>query len=119
VPDWLHTTIRQRCPACDEGSLFERGLSMRDSCATCGLNLVGEDGAQYGGAISLSYGAGGIAALVTLFVWLRVGELPRWTVWVVLAVAVVTVIGSFRFSKSFWTWLLYRSGELNRGAVDR
>jgi len=92
---------------------------MRDACSVCGLNLVGEDGAQYGGAVSLSYGAGGIAALVTLLLWLQVGQLPRWTVWVVLAVALITVIGSFRYSKAFWTWLLYRSGELDHEAADR
>lgn len=118
MPDWLRTTIRQRCPACDVGPLFDRGLSMRETCVECGLNLAGEDGAHYGGAVSLSYGVGGIAALLALFVWLQLGELPRWTVWFVLAVAVVTVVGSFRYSKAFWTWLLYRSGELNRGVAD-
>jgi len=91
---------------------------MHDTCAECGLNLVGEDGAHYGGAVSLSYGAGGVAALATLLLWLQIGQLPGWTVWVVLAVAVITVIGSFRYSKAFWTWLLYRSGELEHGAVD-
>jgi uncharacterized protein (DUF983 family) len=118
VPEWLDVTIRQRCPACREGTLFERGLSLREACLDCGLNLVGEDGAQYGGALIISYAVGGIAALLTLAIWLQFGGLGPATVWIVLGVAVVAVFGSFRYSKAFWTWLLYRSGELSYGAED-
>ncbi len=82
------------------------------------MNFVGEDGAHYGGPVVISYGVGGIAALLTLAVWLQFGGLGRATVWVVLAVAVATVIGSFRYSKAFWTWLLYHSGELDGQSRD-
>ena len=118
MPDWLSVTIRQRCPACGEGSLFERGLSLREACLECGLDLRGEDGAHYGGAAAISYGVGGIAALLTLAVWLRFGGPSRGAVWAVLGVAIISVVGSFRYSKAFWTWLLYRSGELGRKAEE-
>ncbi|TFG66681.1 MAG: DUF983 domain-containing protein [Gemmatimonadales bacterium] len=118
VPDWLSVTVRQRCPACGEGTLFARGLSLREACVDCGLNLIGEDGAHYGGAVIISYGVGGIAALLTLVVWLQFGGLSRGTVWVVLTVAVVSIVASFRYSKAFWTWLLYRSGELSAESTD-
>ena len=113
MPEWLNVTIRQRCPACGIGSLFAGGLSLREACANCGLNFIGEDGAHYGGAVVISYGVGGIVALLTLVVWLQFGGLGQGTVWVVLGVAVVSVVVSFRYSKAFWTWLLYRSGELD------
>ena len=119
MANWLNTTIRLRCPACREGRLFEqRALSLREACAECGLNLVGEDGAHYGGAVTLSYGAGGIAALLTLVVWLRFGGFTRATVWVVLFVTLIAVVGSFRHAKAFWTWLLYESGELEPDEAD-
>lgn len=114
MPGWLETTIRLRCPACREGRLFEhRALALREACAECGLNLVGEDGAHYGGAVSLSYGVGGITALLTLVVWLQFGGFNRATLWIVLAAALAGVVGSFRHAKAFWTWLLYESGELD------
>ena len=118
MPEWWIVTFRQRCPACGVGSLFERRLSMREVCPDCGLNLVGEDGAHYGGAVVISYGVGGIVALLTLAMWLQFGELTRWTVWVILGVALVSVVGCFRYSKAFWTWVLYRSGELGDGSTD-
>lgn len=118
MPEWLIVTIRQRCPACRVGSLFERRLSMREVCPDCGLNLVGKDGAHYGGPVVISYGVGGIAALLTLAIWLQFGGLGRGTVWVVLGVAIVSVVGSFRYAKAFWTWLLYRSGELGGDSTD-
>ena len=56
--------------------------------------------------------------MLTLAVWLLVGGLSRGTVWVVLGVAIISVVGSLRYSKAFWTWLLYRSGELGGESVD-
>jgi uncharacterized protein (DUF983 family) len=115
MPGWLETTIRLRCPACSEGRLFEqRALILREACAECGLNLVGEDGAHYGGAVSLSYGVGAIAALLTIVIWLQFGGFTRATVWIVLLAALIGVVGSFRHAKAFWTWLLYESGELGQ-----
>lgn len=91
---------------------------MREECPDCGLNLVGDHGAEYGGAAVISYGVGGIAAMLTLALWLQFGGLGRLTVWVVLGVTIVSVVGSFRYSKAFWTWLLYHSGELGGESID-
>lgn len=119
MPQWLDTTLRLRCPACGQGRLFEhKKLELREACASCGLNLVGEDGAHYGGAVTLSYGVGGIFALLTIGVWLQFGGFTRATLWVVLAMALIGVAGSFRHSKAFWTWLLYETGELGSDRVD-
>jgi uncharacterized protein (DUF983 family) len=119
LPQWLNTTLRLRCPACGQGRLFEeRKLELREACADCGLNLVGEDGAHYGGAVTLSYGVGGMFALLTIVVWLQFGGFTRATLWVVLLMALVGVVVSFRHSKALWTWLLYQSGELDSDRVD-
>ena len=112
LPDWLDRTIRQRCPRCGEGQLFESALSMRSACPRCGLDFMGRDGAQYGGAVVLSYGVGGIIALLVLLVALQFGGLSAIAIWLTLGAAVLAIVGSFRYCKSFWTWLLYRTGEL-------
>lgn len=91
---------------------------MRESCLECGLDLLGEDGAHYGGAATISYGIGGIAAMLTLAVRLQFGGLGRGTIWMVLGVAIISVVGSLRYAKAFWTWLLYRTGELGGEAED-
>ncbi len=89
---------------------------MRTTCPSCGLDFMGRDGAQYGGAIVLSYGIGGMIALIVLLAALQFGGLSATVVWVTLGAAVVAIAGSFRYCKSFWTWLLYRAGELEREA---
>ena len=115
LPTWLDRTLRQRCPACGEGRLFDGALAMRTECGNCGLDFMGEDGAQYGGAVVLAYGVGGICALLVLILLLMFGRLNRLAIWVTLATAFLAIIGSFRFCKAFWTWLLFRSGELGGG----
>lgn len=112
LPEWLDRTIRQRCPRCGDGRLFERALTMRPACPECDLDFFGQDGAQYGGALVLSYGIGGIIALVVLMAALQFGGLSAAVIWLTLAAAVAAIVGSFRYCKAFWTWLLYRSGEL-------
>lgn len=114
LPDWLDRTLRLRCPACADGKLFESALAMYTRCPTCGLDFVGRDGAQYGGAIVLSYAIGGIAGLLALVMVLQFGSLSGAAIWLTLGVAFVAIIGSFRYCKAFWTWLLFRSGELTR-----
>lgn len=112
LPTWLDRTLRQRCPSCGDGELFEGPLRMRAECPRCGLDFVGRDGAQYGGAVVLAYGVGGICALLVLGLLLVFGGLNRFAIWLTLGTAVLAIVGSFRYCKAFWTWLLYRSGEL-------
>ncbi len=35
--------LRARCPRCGEGSLFRRGLTLRETCDHCGLNFAFAD----------------------------------------------------------------------------
>ena len=60
----------------------------------------------------LAYGVGGIAALLTLLLVLQFGGLTSVALWLTLLAAVFAVMGSFRYCKAFWTWVLYQSGEL-------
>ena len=116
LPIWIQRTIRQLCPRCGEAPLFEGALTMRSHCARCGLDFVGRDGAQYGGAVVLAYGVGGIVGLFVLILVLRFGRLSSSTIWLTLGSAVVAILTSFRYCKAFWTWVLYRSGELGENS---
>lgn len=116
LPTWVDRTLRQRCPRCGDGPLFEGAFAMRTHCPRCGLDFLGRDGAQYGGAVVLAYAVGGIAALCTLILILQFGGLSSLTIWLTLGVAVVAIIASFRYCKAFWTWVLYRSGELGESS---
>jgi uncharacterized protein (DUF983 family) len=113
------TAWRRRCPACGEGPHLARANALRASCGECGLDLIGEAGAQYGGAIGLGYGIGGTAGLAVFIGLVSVLGYATWMVWVSTGVVVVTVLVAFRPCKAWWTWWLYRTGELRGGRRDR
>lgn len=108
----LRVTLRLVCPACLQGSLFRKRYELYESCLECGQDLVGTDGAQYGGPMVLGYtlgGAAGIATALPLFHFLGPSE---WAVWGALAVTIATIFLTFRQCKAAWTWLLYYTGQL-------
>lgn len=46
-----HSAGRLRCPACERGALFERGVTLNRACAHCGARF---EGGTMGGAALLS-----------------------------------------------------------------
>ena len=108
----LRTTLRHTCPACGEGRLFASAYRMNDRCSSCGIDLLGRDGAHYGGPIALGYGIGGMVGVaVFTALLLRFGFRP-WIVWVTVAAVVLSVLSTFRHCKAWWTWGLYRTGQI-------
>ena len=108
----LSVTLRLVCPACLLGPLFRQRYEFHDSCVECGQNLVGTDGAQYGGPMVLGYTLGGLAGVFTILLAFLIQGPSTWAVWVGLAVTILTVLLTFRHCKAAWTWLLYRTGQL-------
>lgn len=112
VPDLLRVILRRVCPACMQGPLFRKGYELHECCTLCGQNLVGTDGAQYGGPMVLGYTLGGAAGIATaLPLFLTFGP-SAWAVWVAVFVTIATVLLTFRQCKAAWTWLLYRTDQL-------
>lgn len=111
----LNTTWRGRCPRCGEGALFEGVWTLRLSCRSCGLDLRGRDGAHYGGPIALGYGIGGAVGLATFAALAAAFGFREWVAWVAVAAVVVSILLTFRHCKAWWTWWLYRAGELGGG----
>lgn len=111
----LRTSLLGRCPQCGEGSIFAGVYAIRSRCPRCQLDLVGQHGAHYGGPIALGYGIGGLAGLGTFaLLFSRFGFQP-WVVWTSVGAVVAAILLSFRFCKAWWTWWLYRAGELKGG----
>jgi uncharacterized protein (DUF983 family) len=108
----LTVTLRLVCPACLRGPLFRKRYELHENCVACGQDLVGKDGAQYGGPMVLGYTLGGAAGLLTTLVLLLLLGPSAWAVWAGLFVTIATVFLTFRNCKAAWTWLLYRTGQL-------
>ena len=107
-----------RCPKCGIGAIFDSRFRMRLSCPNCGVVFWKSEGEWLGpGVIDYS-----IATMMGLVAW------------AVLVLAGVSAIGQFvfaslaalliaaslsRWSRSFWTLLLYISGDLTETDARR
>lgn len=105
------------CPACLGGRLFRSGYELNERCPACGQNLIGSDGAQYGGPMVLGYAIGGAAGVTVAFLLFLVPGTEGWALPAGLVFTFATVILTFRNCKAAWTWLLFRTGQLP-GAGD-
>lgn len=106
------------CPSCLTGALFARGLEMNASCPVCGQDLAGRDGAQYGGPMVLGYTLGGTAGIVAVLLVLFLGGSYVGALWVGLGATVATVLLTWKHCRAAWTWLLFRTGQLDRPEVS-
>lgn len=114
----LRTTFRHTCPACGEGRLFSSAYRIAPACSACGLDLLGRDGAHYGGPIALGYGIGGVAGIATFMLLLLRFGFQTWVVWVSVATVVLSILLTFRHCKAWWTWGLYRTGQIGAETDD-
>ncbi|MGW8283711.1 MAG: DUF983 domain-containing protein [Gemmatimonadota bacterium] len=108
----LQVSLSLVCPACLRGRLFRSGYELNERCAACGQNLVGTDGAQYGGPMVLGYAIGGTAGLLVAVLLFLLPGTAAFALPAGLFVTVVTVILTFRNCKAAWTWLLFRTDQL-------
>ncbi len=110
----LRTTFRWTCPSCGSGPLFRSGYDIHSACPDCNFDLTGRDGAHYGGPMVLGYAVGGLTGLVTFLVLFFTYGYRDWIVWTAVAMAVVSILGTYRHCRAWWTWLLFRTGELGQ-----
>lgn len=107
------TTVRGRCPRCGEGALFARTFELVRACPRCGVVLQPGEGSHYGGPMVIGYSLGVGAALLVgaALVW-RFGA-DAWVEWTAVAASIPAALLGYRFGKSFWTWLLWRTGQID------
>lgn len=97
--------LRQRCPRCHEGRIFQHTLKMNDPCPVCGMLFEREPG-YFLGAMYFSY-ALGVVFLVPLF-YLTRWLFPGLDVLVAPLVAFVPFLflvpTLFRYSRVLWIY---------------
>ncbi|MCL7937202.1 MAG: DUF983 domain-containing protein, partial [marine benthic group bacterium] len=113
---FLRVTLGHVCPSCLVGPLFERGFEMYERCPACGQDLLGADGAQYGGPMVFGYTVGGSAGVIVVLLLLAFGVYTELALAAGLVVSVATIALTWRHGKAAWTWLLFRTGQLRDAA---
>jgi uncharacterized protein (DUF983 family) len=108
-----------RCPKCGFGRIFDSHFRMRVSCPACGVVFWKSEGEWLGPGIvdySVATGSGLIAWAVLVLLG---ASTTAQLVFACLA-ALIIAAGLSRWSRSFWTLLLYISGDLGetRGAPE-
>ena len=107
-PSRLMAIVRQRCPVCFRGRVFERYFfHMNETCPNCGCQFKREPG-YFLGAMYFSYAMAIPAlAILTLLLWWFV--LPGWWPHSVLPLAcllfVPLVPTIWRYSRTMWMHL--------------
>ena len=100
-----------RCPRCGMGPIFDSRFRMRISCPECGVVFWKSEGEWLGPGVidySVATASGLIAwAVLVLAGVSAVGQLALASLAALLIAAALS-----RWSRSFWTLLLYISGDL-------
>jgi uncharacterized protein (DUF983 family) len=104
--------IALRCPKCGVGAIFGSRFRMRVSCPECGVVFWKSEGEWLGPGVidySIATASGLVAwAVLVLAGTSAVGQL------IFASLAALIIAGALsRWSRSFWTLLLYISGDLS------
>jgi hypothetical protein len=87
---------------------------MYEHCPECGQDLVGSDGAQYGGPMVFGYTLGGVGGVAVVLLLLAFGASTEPALAAGLIAAIATIALTWRHGKAAWTWLLYHTGQLRK-----
>jgi uncharacterized protein (DUF983 family) len=99
--------LKQRCPRCLRGAVFEGLLRMRETCERCGLRFEREPG-FFVGAMYVSYALAVALGAPLAFGLLEVG-VPLGRTMLALAVALVALHPLlFRYSRVIWLHVDHR-----------
>jgi uncharacterized protein (DUF983 family) len=101
----LASLARMRCPRCEQGAIYERGMKMHDRCTVCGLVYAPEPG-YFIGSLYISYGMAIVC--MGLVMYLLHLLLPTWDLGVIVLLAVV-VFAPFaplltRYARVIWMY---------------
>lgn len=97
--------LRQRCPKCRQGPIFNSRVRMNDCCPVCGIRFEREPG-YFLGAMYFSYAL----SIPILGLLILVGHLllPNWRIELIIGLAAVAYIPFmplvFRYSRVLWIY---------------
>jgi uncharacterized protein (DUF983 family) len=101
-----------RCPACGQGRIFGPRFRMNRRCSACGAIFWKNEG-EWLGPVVVDYSAATAAALVAWSIVVFAGASPAVQLACAGAAAIAAAVALSRWSRSFWTLLLYISGEMD------
>jgi uncharacterized protein (DUF983 family) len=101
-----------RCPKCGLGPIFDSHFRMRVSCPACGVVFWKSEGEWLGPGI-VDYSIATASGLVAWAVLVLVGASTTVQLIFACLAALIIAAGLSRWSRSFWTLLLYISGDLS------
>src|SRR5947209_7141285 len=104
--DGLGAILRQRCPRCRQGRIFQGLFTMNDPCPRCGLLYEREEG-YFLGAMYISYGVSSVILAALYFT--AAALLPGWDSSLLPLVAFLPYLplvpAVFRYSRVLWVYL--------------
>jgi uncharacterized protein (DUF983 family) len=101
-----------RCPACGRGRIFDSCFRMNKRCPQCG-NLFWKNEGEWLGPAVVDYTVATAGALVAWAVLVFLGFSEATQIIGASAAALIGAIALSRWSRSFWTLLLYISGDMD------
>lgn len=101
-----------RCPACGGGRIFGARFRMNHRCTECGAVFWKNEGEWLGPAV-MDYSAATGVALVVWAIVVFTGASVVVQLICAGGAAVIAALASSHWSRSFWTLLLYISGEMD------
>jgi uncharacterized protein (DUF983 family) len=102
-----------RCPRCGTGTIFDSRFRMRVHCAQCGVTFWKSEGEWLGPAV-IDYSVATASGLVAWAALVLLGASPIAQFICASSAALIIAAGVSRWSRSFWTLLLYISGDLSQ-----
>jgi uncharacterized protein (DUF983 family) len=104
--------IALRCPQCGIGSIFDSRFHMRVSCQECGVVFWKSEGEWLGPGV-IDYSIATVSGLAAWAVLVLAGASAIAQFAFASIAAIIIAAALSRWSRSFWTLLLYISGDLS------
>ncbi len=101
-----------RCPRCGLGSIFDSRFRMRVTCPACGVVFWKSEGEWLGPGV-VDYSIATASGLIAWAVLVLLGASATAQLIFACLAALIMAITLSRWSRSFWTLLLYISGDLS------
>jgi uncharacterized protein (DUF983 family) len=120
VSGWklIGRALALRCPRCGVGAIFDSRFRMRVSCPRCGVVYWKSEGEWLGPGV-IDYSVATMAGLAAwaLLVLAGVSAIGQFVIASLAALVIAATLS--RWSRSFWTLLLYISGDLSETPQTR
>ena len=104
--------VALRCPKCGVGQIFDSRFRMRVSCPACGVVFWKSEGEWLGPGV-VDYSVATASGLVAWALLVLLGASAIAQLAFASLAAVIIAAALSRWSRSFWTLLLYISGDLS------